>query len=379
MKKKKIIIFQNEFSSYGGYKTANDVEKNLKKYLDFYKLDKTKINNKFFYKILRYSNNLLSKIFGTIITLPITPSTINQKKNYDKILVGYANEIFNLNNINNLKKKIFFIVNDEWIFSGFSHFYLKNNFILNYILKFIERYTFRNFKYIVDKSKNFYLICSCNYFKKIALKKFKLKKEKILTIKNPINLSFWKKKNLNKMKDYKKKIFLSNEYFYILIFSRGGFKNFRKGGDRFRRIIQTFKENEKIKFILVGDKMINEFKNCISINTRDPRLLKEIIYASDISLNFSRKEGIPYSILETMSCGTPVIATNCGGVNEIIKNKENGFLLSNFKITEITKKILYLKNNPKILNFFSKNAAKAIFLNHNQEKILKIYKKLLTN
>jgi glycosyltransferase involved in cell wall biosynthesis len=379
MKKKDILVIQNEFSSYGGYKTANDIEKYLKKNFNFHKIDNTKVKDKIYFKILEYSNSLLSKIFGTVITLPITPSLINPKKNYKKILIGYANKIFDLKRINNSTKKFFLIVNDEWIFSGFSHFYLENNIITNYFLKFIQKYTYRYFKQIIENSKNFYLICSCEYFKKIALQKYNLDKEKIITIKNPIDSKFWKKKSFSKIKKYKKKLSLNEKYFYILIFSRGGFNNFRKGGDRFKKLVLSLKDNKEIRFIMLGSKKIDKFKNCIFLNTRDNRLLREIIYACDVSVNFSRKEGIPYSILETMSCGTPVIATNCGGIKEIIKNGNNGYLFNNFNIKNIKKKILYLKNNPKELTIFSNKASKQIFLNHNQKKILNKYKKLLND
>lgn len=44
-------------------------------------------------------------------------------------------------------------------------------------------------------------------------------------------------------------------------------------------------------------------------------------------LNVSESEGLPVSIMEAISFGIPVIATNVGGVNEIVKHDYNGFLL----------------------------------------------------
>ena len=45
-------------------------------------------------------------------------------------------------------------------------------------------------------------------------------------------------------------------------------------------------------------------------------------------INVSESEGIPVSIMEAMSFGIPVIATNVGGTSEIVKNGINGFLIS---------------------------------------------------
>lgn len=47
----------------------------------------------------------------------------------------------------------------------------------------------------------------------------------------------------------------------------------------------------------------------------------------DAFLSVSRYDGIPVSIMEAMSFGIPAIATNVGGVAEIVVNGANGFLL----------------------------------------------------
>lgn len=44
-------------------------------------------------------------------------------------------------------------------------------------------------------------------------------------------------------------------------------------------------------------------------------------------INVSTSEGIPVSIMEALSMGIPVIATDVGGVSEIIQSGENGFLV----------------------------------------------------
>jgi len=56
----------------------------------------------------------------------------------------------------------------------------------------------------------------------------------------------------------------------------------------------------------------------------------EIFAKREINLfiNVSTTEGTPVSIIEAQSFGVPVIATNVGGVPEIIVDKHNGFLLS---------------------------------------------------
>ena len=64
---------------------------------------------------------------------------------------------------------------------------------------------------------------------------------------------------------------------------------------------------------------------------------------SDVIVLLSKREGMPNVIIEAMGIGSIVVATNVGGIPEIIKNNENGFLVEyndeiNFR--EIVQKII---------------------------------------
>lgn len=64
----------------------------------------------------------------------------------------------------------------------------------------------------------------------------------------------------------------------------------------------------------------------------------------DCFINLSLHEGLPVSIMEAMSFGIPVIATNAGATNEIVNNS-NGLLIPiNFDLNEVRKEILNLKS-----------------------------------
>ena len=55
--------------------------------------------------------------------------------------------------------------------------------------------------------------------------------------------------------------------------------------------------------------------------------VSELLMDSDIFVLTSSWEGLPLSILEAMSHGLPIVASNVGGIREAVRNSENGFLI----------------------------------------------------
>lgn len=60
----------------------------------------------------------------------------------------------------------------------------------------------------------------------------------------------------------------------------------------------------------------------------------------DLFINVSSSEGIPVSIMEATSYGIPALATNVGGTSELIRERENGFLMDpDFEVAMAARKI----------------------------------------
>lgn len=68
--------------------------------------------------------------------------------------------------------------------------------------------------------------------------------------------------------------------------------------------------------------------------------------AADVFVLPSHLEGTPNILLEAMACGLPVIATNVGGVAEILTNEQNGLLIEPESIKEIEMALTRILNDP---------------------------------
>ena len=82
---------------------------------------------------------------------------------------------------------------------------------------------------------------------------------------------------------------------------------------------------------------------------------EEYLAAADVLVLPSFSEGLPMVLLEAQAMGKPVIATNVGGVSDLIKNEENGLIIRPMDIREIERSILMLINDKGIRDEIGKN------------------------
>lgn len=119
--------------------------------------------------------------------------------------------------------------------------------------------------------------------------------------------------------------------------------------------MKTIHDNDKFsRLIIVGDdqgerKILNDLiatvhleENICFIEGTSRENVFRYMMASDIFILPSISEGFPMVLLEAMSCGLPIIASNVGGISEIIQDNRNGFLVQTGNPEDIAKKVLIL-------------------------------------
>jgi len=80
--------------------------------------------------------------------------------------------------------------------------------------------------------------------------------------------------------------------------------------------------------------------------------------AADIFILPSLGEGFPNALLEAMAAGLPIVATNVGGIPEIVTEGENGFLVEPRNPQQLAEKLLFLLENEDTRRRISKNNIK---------------------
>ncbi|MBO7323299.1 MAG: glycosyltransferase, partial [Bacteroidales bacterium] len=76
---------------------------------------------------------------------------------------------------------------------------------------------------------------------------------------------------------------------------------------------------------------------------------------ADIFMLPSEYEGLPIVIIEAMSFGKPVVASNVGGISELVHNDVNGYTLKN-DAAVFAEKIDYILENPQVYDKMSQSS-----------------------
>jgi len=236
----------------------------------------------------------------------------------------------------------------------------------NIFKKFIYKYQEKNLNKTTDK-----IIFVSNNTKNLYQKEKILPNNNWIVIYNGLDLRYTEKFLENKEK-IKKEIFEKYNLRNNKIVTFVGRFTYQKGlpylVSAASKIVKYF---PLIKFFLVGEgkekkeiiKKINENKlekYFILIGFQKQEDVYKILISSDIFILPSRYELFPYSLLEAMSLGLPIVVTNVGGNNEIINDGVNGFLVQPEDENSLVEAMLKVLKNKNLAKKFSQNNLKDI-------------------
>lgn len=148
----------------------------------------------------------------------------------------------------------------------------------------------------------------------------------------------------------------------------------------------------EVKFVLVGDGIMRRYikKLIAKFNLEKSVILTgwrwdvpRILSAIDVFVLTSLWEGLPIAVLEAMVSYRPVIATNTGGVAEVVVNGKTGFLIAPRDIKTMSDRLIVLLRDETLRMTIGKNAKQSLDCNFSLDNMVKknldLYKNLLTS
>jgi glycosyltransferase involved in cell wall biosynthesis len=93
---------------------------------------------------------------------------------------------------------------------------------------------------------------------------------------------------------------------------------------------------------------------------RDREYVQNLLRCADIFIMSSRSEGVPYALLEAAAVGLPIVATECGGIPEVVTNRVEAVLVPVGNIPALSTAIVELCNRKEYAKDLGRNAQKRI-------------------
>jgi glycosyltransferase involved in cell wall biosynthesis len=108
----------------------------------------------------------------------------------------------------------------------------------------------------------------------------------------------------------------------------------------------------------------------------DEKKLSYLYSAADLFVVTSRNENLPNTIIESMSCGTPTIAFDVGGISDIIDDNVDGLLINKFDTELFARSIKMYFQNESMRNQMHISARNKVLRSFDIRKVAKMYIKL---
>ncbi len=100
--------------------------------------------------------------------------------------------------------------------------------------------------------------------------------------------------------------------------------------------------------------------------------MPNIYNVADVFVTPSLQENLPNTIMESMSCGTPCIGFNIGGIPEMIDHKQNGYIAKYKDAEDLANGIRWIINESDT-KLITENARQKAKNNYSESHIAKKY------
>lgn len=108
-----------------------------------------------------------------------------------------------------------------------------------------------------------------------------------------------------------------------------------------------------------------------------PQLLKVF----DLYVSASLKEGMPYTLIEALAAGTPIVATDVTGNQDVVVSGQTGLLVASRDAGAMYRGLLYAREHPQECQKWAENGRQSVKANFtiqkSWEQLVHVYKQIL--
>lgn len=319
--------------------------------------------DKVFNYILKLLNQFPVKFFKKNILFDIALISSNKVINKirkikpDIVHLHWVNGgMLSIDDLKKIKKPLVWSMHDMWLFTGGCHYdegcgrYINHCGlckVLSSSLKYdLSSLTYYRKKKIFKHIDNITIIALSRWLMSCAESSSLLKEKNIMNLSNLIDVEKFKPMDRMVARElwglpFDKKLIL-----FSSISSTGAR---RKG---LIELVNSLSEiaNEKYELVIIGDSNVDIVKK-FGINVHflgklyDDVSLITIYNAVDLFVIPSLQENLSNAIMESLSCGTPVVGFNIGGNSDMVSHKESGYLANPGDSIDLAKGIKWVLNS----------------------------------
>jgi len=223
------------------------------------------------------------------------------------------------------------------------------------------------------RSGNFSFIAVSNWMAERARKSSLIGNSKIEVIPNSMDTDIFKPADKFSIRE---ELGLPRNKFLIL-FGAANLLDKRKGFVYLIQALDKIKEtrseiSEKYGLITFGKSSIVE-NSPVQVYPqaylKDDYSIAKLYQAADVYISPTIEDNLPSTVMESLSCGTPVIVFNTGGIPDMVDHKINGYLAEFKNVNDLITGIYWIENHPEI-NQIRENCREKVMKNFSTEVIV---------
>jgi glycosyltransferase involved in cell wall biosynthesis len=224
----------------------------------------------------------------------------------------------------------------------------------------INRWVWNRKKKVWKNLKNITIVTPSRWLAECAKTSVLFKGYRVEVIPNGIDTDIFKPMDKELAR---KKLNLPFDKKLILFGAMNAMSDLRKGFKYLEEALKNIKFEKKkdIEIVVFGSANSGDNNELLFPahylgNINDDKVLSMVYSAADVMVIPSIEDNLPNIIMESISCGTPCVGFNLGGIPDMIDHKVNGYLAKPLDSVDLAKGIEWILEDDARLLELSKNA-----------------------